>query len=303
MDVFAGNAPQNLTLLFRSDDGGLHWRYVTDIFPCFWGKMFWHKDRLYMLGVSREYGDMLIGASDDEGRTWSTPTVLSRGSSSSIENGHHRAPTVVLNSHGRLWTGTEYGSWKKNRFSASLLSADENADLLDAGNWTFTDFVRPDVESLGEEAGSPGGIEGNAVELPDGRVVDLLRFKEDKAILMEANPDDPEAALVLKGLPYFPLAHTKFEVARHANGIYYALGNPAPGRNILSLYASPDFVHWDKLQEVVNHAECSIKDVGFQYPVFCFEGNDMLLLSRTAWNHAHNFHDSNCITFHRITID
>ena len=33
MDVFASNAPQNLTLLFRSDDDGLHWHYVTDIFP------------------------------------------------------------------------------------------------------------------------------------------------------------------------------------------------------------------------------------------------------------------------------
>ena len=34
MDVFRGNAPQNLQLLFGSDDGGGHWHYVTDIFPC-----------------------------------------------------------------------------------------------------------------------------------------------------------------------------------------------------------------------------------------------------------------------------
>lgn len=40
MDLFAPNAPQNLTLIFRSDDDGVTWHYVSELMPCFWGRMF-----------------------------------------------------------------------------------------------------------------------------------------------------------------------------------------------------------------------------------------------------------------------
>ena len=41
MDVFAGGAPQNLTLIYYSDDDGESWHYLVELFPCFWGKLFW----------------------------------------------------------------------------------------------------------------------------------------------------------------------------------------------------------------------------------------------------------------------
>ena len=34
MDVFRGNSPQNLTLIFRSDDGGRSWHHLTELMPC-----------------------------------------------------------------------------------------------------------------------------------------------------------------------------------------------------------------------------------------------------------------------------
>ena len=80
MDLFAGNHPQNLTLIFRSDDDGKTWHYVSELMPCFWGKLFIHKGELYMLSCSTEYGDLLIGRSDDGGKTWGAPTTLLRGS-------------------------------------------------------------------------------------------------------------------------------------------------------------------------------------------------------------------------------
>ena len=302
MDVFKGDAPQNLTLLFRSVDNGTHWHYLTDIFPCFWGKLFWHKDCLYMLGVSREYGDLLIGCSKDFGETWSAPTVILRGSSFSQENGNHRAPTVILRSHGRLWTGTEYGSWAKKIFSCSLLSIQEDDDLMIASNWSLSDFAAIDPTCDGYEADIPGPIEGNAVELPDGRVVDILRYSRNKALLMQANIKQPEAALSSPSILEFPVGHTKFELSKHSDGLYYLLGNPFPGRNVLSLYTSKDLINWTKQKDIINHSECSINEVGFQYPAYCFDKENLLILSRTAWNHAHNFHDSNYITFHRIEI-
>ncbi len=43
---------------------------------------------------------------------------------------------------------------------------------------------------------------------------------------------------------------------------------------------------------------------GFQYLDWQFEGNDIIALSRTAYDdaegEAHNQHDANFITFHRI---
>ena len=79
MDLFEGTSPQNLTLIFRSDDDGKSWQYVSELMPCFWGRMFEYQGDVYMLGCSTEYGDLLIGKSSDGGKTFTEPTVLLRG--------------------------------------------------------------------------------------------------------------------------------------------------------------------------------------------------------------------------------
>lgn len=65
MDLYAGRYPQNLTLIYSSDDNGETWHYLSELMPCFWGKMFAYKGELYMLSVSTKYGDLLIGKSTD----------------------------------------------------------------------------------------------------------------------------------------------------------------------------------------------------------------------------------------------
>ena len=75
MDLFGNDDPQNLTLIFRSDDDGESWHYVSELMPCFWGKMFIHKGELYMLSCSTEDGDLLIGKSTDGGKTFGAPVV------------------------------------------------------------------------------------------------------------------------------------------------------------------------------------------------------------------------------------
>jgi len=44
----------------------------------------------------------------------------------------------------------------------------------------------------------------------------------------------------------------------------------------------------------------SLRQIGFQYADWVFDGNDILAAVRTAYNGAHNLHDSNMITFHRL---
>ena len=53
--------------------------------------------------------------------------------------------------------------------------------------------------------------------------------------------------------------------------------------------------------DLIDHREiASAQDVGFQYIDFMFDGDDLIYLSRTAMNQAHNFHDANYQTFHRV---
>lgn len=303
MDLFGHATPQNLELLFRSDDEGQSWRYVSDLMPCFWGRLFVHREKLYMLGVSNEYGDVLIGRSDDEGRTWGTPTVLVRGSACTSERGCHRAPMAVLSHGGRLWTSLEYGAWGKRRFSVGALSVPEDADLTDAAAWRVSDFAEIDPEWVGlAPDGFAAAIEGNMVTGPDGGLYELLRCCAGKALLFRYDADDPDAAPVYVRTVDFPMAHSKFEILRKPDGTYLAVGNRLPLRNILSVYASRDLISWDFVRDIENREEMDEKKTAFQYPTAFLEENSLILVSRTAFNGAANYHDSNFTTFYKVLL-
>ena len=91
MDVFEHDGGQCLTLIFRSDDDGQTWHYVSELYPAFWGKMFIHKGELYMTACSTEYADLLIGKSTDGGKTW-TYSSFQRGS---IARANERSESLV----------------------------------------------------------------------------------------------------------------------------------------------------------------------------------------------------------------
>ena len=76
-------------------------------------------------------------------------------------------------------------------------------------------------------------------------------------------------------------------------------------RDTLSLAVSEDCIHWQIVQELINDdqklsPEDSRKYTGFQYVDWQFDGDDILYLVRTGYDGAHNFHDANRITFHRL---
>ena len=60
--------------------------------------------------------------------------------------------------------------------------------------------------------------------------------------------------------------------------------------------------NWTIHKIVLEHPE--VKKHGFQYVEWLFEGDDIIFLSRTAFDDetggAHNNHDANYLTFHRI---
>lgn len=315
MDVYAPRAPQNLSLIFRSDDGGANWNYMTDLFPCFWGKLFVHKDELYMLAMSNEYGDLLIGKSTDGGKNFCKPEVLFRGSCSNVAKGLHKAPMPVTAHAGRLWTAIDYGAWSLGGHSSSLLSVDENADLMKAENWTLT---KPLAYHSGWEGAvqgpSRGLLEGSAVVSPDGDIFNFLGYRtgdcvpnRDRAIILKGSIQHPEEQLTFYKTVDFHGNSAKFSVLYDdVSKQYFSVVNRLQGeitrgmRNIASLSVSPDLEHWRILCDLLDYSALDTEKVAFQYVDFLFDGDDLLFLSRTAFNDAFSFHNSNYCTFHRV---
>ena len=290
-DVFALGHPQNLTRLFRSEDDGKSWHFVTELFPCIWATLFVIENFVYALAASKEYGDLLIGRSDDNGYTWTAPAVIARGSSFGSRAGFHKSSVPLAEADGRYWCGVEYGCWSEKAFAPLLASFPAASDPMKVGNWTLTDYAS--AESLGFSQ-SPCAIEGNALVMPDGKVCDLLRQKENEALLLESA--GAESPLSFRAAVKFPFAHTKFHVQKYG-GYYYAVGNEAPGRTALSLARSEDGIRWKIVRRILDYSVYSPEDVGFQYPHFFLEGDTMYLSVRAGFNGSKNYHDSNAVIF------
>lgn len=315
MDVYAAGAPQNLSLLFRTEDGGNTWRYVCELFPCFWGKLFVHHDVLYVLAATTEYGNLVIGCSHDEGYTWSAPVTLLTGAGKNNQRGVHKAPMPVVEHEGRLYTAVEYGSWMTGGHGMGVLSIDADTDLMTAENWQCTGFLPYDPTWPGAEKNSPrGSVEGNVVVSPDGEVRNILRYNTSntpangKALVLAVDAEHPEAPLRFKRFIDSNGANSKFELQKDpVTGTYWAIVNEvlyrnAPtARNVLSLAFSRDLEQFTVVRRLIDCREQDMDVVGFQYPSFIIDGDDICFLSRTAFGGAANFHDTNQITFHRIT--
>ena len=315
MDIYEKGAPQNLTLLFGSDDGGESWHHICELFPCYWGTLFWHRGALYMLATSTEYGDLLLGKSTDGGRNWHTPTVLLRGACNRSGPGWHKSSGRVTEHAGRLWCAIDYGSHVLGTHASSLISVDVNADLLDPASWELTDPLDYNPDWPGASMGDNRGfIEGNAVVGPDGRMYNFLRYNIDRgrpssglAGMLRADEKDSGAALKFHKFVGFPGNHSKFDLIYDGqSGRYYSIVSRIydptlpKARNLLSLLSSKDLENWEIVCDLIDRRDADPAQVGYQYVSMLIDGEDIIYLSRTADNGARNFHDSNYITFHRI---
>lgn len=314
MDVYVGRGPQNLSLLFESYDRGETWHYVCDLFPLMWGKMFWHNGRLYGFGCSTEFGDVIIGVSDDEGHTWSAPVHLFCGGCT-VGDGFAQSPMPVMNYKGRLYFSMEYAG-RNIGFKTIVLSVDADADLLDPANWSCSKPYTIDPNHYG----IPGArvediLEGNLYVTPDDQLCIMYRVDawgldmfDAKAVVLKVNTEDPDAPLEFSHFVPLPVAyHSKFmlrydEVSKN----YVIIGNlPTKDkcdkqRNVLALLYSKDAMNWKVAQRIIDGEIEQQWEVGYQYPSFRFDGDDILLQVRVGTNCARNFHDANYSTFHII---
>lgn len=105
----------------------------------------------------------------------------------------------VIEHDARLWRSIEWRNppraWEAN-YRAGMMSVPVDADLLNAENWTFTNFV-PRVPSW-NGGDISAWLESNAVVTPAGELVDVLRVQtvspDEKAAIVLISPDGKTAS-------------------------------------------------------------------------------------------------------------
>jgi len=315
---FGPGSNNNLTRIHHSKDGGKTWKSIANITGQWWSTLFLHNGALYIMGVNGRYGLAVIRRSIDGGKTWSEPKDKDTGLLH--EDGkYHCAPVPVVVHKGYIWRAMEdawgSGGWGKH-FRSFMMSAPVDADLLKAKNWTSSNRLASDSTWLYGKFG--GWLEGNAVVTPDSNIVNILRvdYHPDggKAAVIKISSDGKTASFdPNNGFIDFPGGCKKFTIRYdHISKKYWTLSNYIPDkfrnsnpnwtRNTLALISSPDLQHWSVCKIILQHPD--VEKVGFQYVDWKFEDNDIVAVSRTAFDDgiggAHNCHDANYFTFHRI---
>jgi len=319
-----------LTSIYRSDDNGQSWSNVTHMIGAFWGTLFLHHNVLYHISISQEYGHVVIRRSEDDGFTWSVPRdkknglLFRAGPGRTSPNYHFGGATSVLVHNGRIYKALEDyldipngPDWRPDRFKASVISAPVDADLLDAANWTVSNKILFDYKLLPDksmaEAGN-GWLEGTVVVAPDGKLKMLMRIhlkQPNKAAILSLSNDAQKLEFdYTTGVIDFIGGHSKFTVRRDPiTGRYFTLTNYVSddkfpnSRNTLILAVSDDLYNWRSLETLLSddtglEPEQSALSTGFQYPDWQFDGEDIIYLVRASYRGAHNYHDSNRITYH-----
>ena len=307
------------TLIFQSKDRGITWIKIAQIDGQFWSNLFFHNGSLYLMGTNKHHGNLIIRKSNDGGLTWTVPFLKSNGLI--LEGEYHTAPMPMVYHKGRIWRAVEYATapmsdWGK-RYSAMVVSAPVDADLLNADSWQRTNFLPYDSTYLNGHFN--GWLEGNVVVNLESTVVDILRVDvsagmEEQAAIVRISEDgknasfDPNTDFI-----QLPGGSKKFTIRYdEISKRYWMLSNfitseyrswyPAGVRNKQALCSSPDLKEWTVHQIILEHPDS--KKHGFQYVDWQFDGDDIIFISRTAYDDeqggANNSHDANFLTFHRI---
>jgi len=306
------------TAVYASTDAGKSWILLTELDQQRWSTIFSHRGLTYLMGVDQAFGNAVIRKSTDGGKTWSSPVDPKNGLLA--EGRYHCAPVPVILYKGRIWRAME-DALEGREFRAFMMSAPVDADLMDANSWTFSQKLGFDRAWCDQSM--LGWLEGNAVVTPDQQVVDFLRcgFKNRKhstAAMVHISPDGKNASFdPTRDFVHFPGASKKFTIRYDSlSNKYWSLVNwiqPADMllleqkrasqiRNTLALVSSKNLSDWIVERIILYHPDTEYH--AFQYVDWQFENEDLIAVSRTAFDDAFggadSYHNANYITFHRI---
>ena len=322
-DFFGPAAGNRFARILRSEDDGHTWQEIANL-DAYWSNLFLHDGALYFMGPNRARNQVVLRRSNDGGFTWTVPTNASNGIL--LTGSFHSSAMPMLVHNGRIWRAMEdqngtSSTWGRI-FRAFMMSAPLDADLLNANSWTSSNILGTSTSWLGGKM--KGWLEGNAVAAPDGSVKNILRVasdpnQDDIAAVIHYSADGRTASFDPEGRPgthptdksgfiTLPGATKKFVIRRDpVTGDYWSLssyimphdlgGNPERTRNTLALIRSSDLFNWEIRSIVLHHP--GVGNYGFHYVDWQFDGEDLIVASRSAWN-GDNQHNSNLILFHRV---
>lgn len=304
----SGSSTSGKTRIFRSSDKGANWTKVNggnDLSGILRGTLFEHEGAVYLLGSNKDSsGNTTISKSTNNGASWSTPVALTA-------SGGMPTPDHVIPASGRLWVAA----------TTTAVSAASSSNLTLAASWTrpggFPTSSNSWLPGTGFNATDNFIGEGQMTYSPARGLVILpkVRMLSYTAIarvdpVSGAVSFDPDRDFVP-----LPGGEKKFGVRYDSvSGKYFLLGNPIlPAhtgssiardliRNTAVVFTSSDLRTW-RLEKIFLYS-ANIDYEGFQYFNFDFDGNDIVIASRTAFDVGGNKpprgHDSNLLTFHRI---
>ncbi len=308
-DYFGPQTKEDHTAIFRSKDAGKTWEELTVFRGQYWSTIFVHKKALYILGTSTHHGSVVIRRSTDGGFTWTIPKDGNTGLL--VKKGqYHCAPVPVVVHNGRIWRAMEDRyppeGWGSN-LRSFVMSAPVDSDLLKANSWTLSNRLKFDQKWPGK-----AWLEGNIVITPQKKLVNILRVECEELEIAAIARISENGKLVSfepkKDFIHFFGGSNKFAIRYDGlTGRYWSLvnkqRNPTAYRNILTLVSSEDLRNWRVESVILRHYDS--EKHAFQYVDWLFENEDIIAISRTAYDDglggAHNAHDANYITFHRIS--
>ena len=308
-----------LNYIFKSSDRGKTWEKISEINGQFWSNLFVHNGLLYIMGTWKHDGNFIIRRSADGGITWTDPVDSKNGLL--LKGEYHTAPMPMTIHKGRIWRAIErvisVDTTLNNQLCPMVISAPVDADLIDAGSWTASNYLTHDSTFL--DGKFKNRLEGNVVVTPEGKLVNILRVAttekgRELAAVVDISEDgktvmfDPET-----GFMDFVGGAVKFSIRYDEESeLYWTITNmvtdeyshmdAAKVRNKLVLKCSSDLKNWSVVKVLLYHPD--VKKHAFQYIGWQFDGEDIIFLSRTSFDDefggAQNYHDANYITFHRI---
>ena len=317
-DFFGPGTTFDTTAVFRSEDRGETWEQTATLKGQFWSRLFVGGEQLYIMGSAGQWGTLVIRRSTDGGKTWTEPKDADSGivKAASEEWLYGIASGAALIRDGRVYKSAvrrEPGPRKWGQPQEFVvLSAPVSADLLKASSWRTS----AGVSSLPHREGMFLTDEGNIVADRDGNLFNILRVHEPEkggiAGMLEVSADGREHSFDREhGYFPFPGGCKKFTIRYDARSDrWWSLTNWAQEeslkravnaertRNTLALTSAKVLDKWQVESVILFHRD--VRDVGFQYADWHFDGDDIVLVSRTAYGDVTNCHNANYLTFHRI---